>query len=204
MARRPMTRVLLHYGAGPRWRDELVAVADQNLQVDICDEADDELFYSLLPDAEVLWHALRPISASDIEKARSLRLIQKIGIGVNTIDIDAASRQGIAVCNMPGTNSQAVAEMALLLMLACLRRLPVLDRATRAARGWALDKDLLDRFGEIGGRRVGLVGYGAVARALTPALQGLGAKVSYTASAPKAEVNLEFVSLHDLLQRSDI
>ena len=70
------------------------------------------------PMPKYLWHLLRPVSADDIARATSLRLIQKIGVGVNTIDLEAAKARDIRVCNMPGTNSRAVAEMTLLLMLA--------------------------------------------------------------------------------------
>src|SRR2546427_651561 len=58
---------------------------------------------------------------------------------------------------MPGTNTRAVAEMALLLMLACLRRLPLLDRATREGRGWRLSSEIQDSYGELAGRTVGRV-----------------------------------------------
>ena len=117
-------------------------------------------------DAEILLHVLEPVTAAVIEAAPRLRLIQKIGIGVNTIDLDAARRRDIAVCNMPGTNTQAVAEMTLLLMLATLRRLSQLDRLTRARPWLALEPELTDDFGELAGRTVGLIGFGAVARRL--------------------------------------
>jgi phosphoglycerate dehydrogenase-like enzyme len=115
-----------------------------------------------------------------IFRAPYRRLIQKIGIGVNTIDLDAARRRGIAVCNMPGTNTQAVVEMTLLLMLATLRRLAQLDRLIRAGKGWKFEPELPDDLSELSGRTVGLVGFGAVARGLVPVLQGIGAKVVYT------------------------
>jgi hypothetical protein len=71
-----------------------------------------------MADADILPHVLEPVTAAVIDAAPHLKLIQKIGIGVNTIDLDAARRRGIAICDMPGTNTQAVAEMTLLLMLA--------------------------------------------------------------------------------------
>ena len=87
----------------------------------LCPENDETAFARLAPGMEVLWHVLKPVTAAVIARAPRLRLIQKIGVGVNTIDLDAAAARGIAVCNLPGSNSRAVAEMALLLMLACLR-----------------------------------------------------------------------------------
>ena len=86
----------------------------------------------------MIWHVLETFTADHIAAAPQLRLIQKIGVGVNTIDVPAASARDIAVCNMPGTNSRGVAEMALALMLACLRRLPWFHDRTRRGDGWQL------------------------------------------------------------------
>ena len=105
---------------------------------------------------------------------------------------------------MPGTNSRAVAEMTLALMLAVLRRLPGLDSATRRGAGWALDPAIQDDLGEIGGRTVGLVGYGAVPRLLAPVLAAMGAKLLYTARRPKPDAPAEWRDLPDLLSQSDI
>jgi phosphoglycerate dehydrogenase-like enzyme len=159
-------KVLLHYAVGPAWQKQLASLEREGLQVECCDETDDVRFYKLLPDSEVMWHVLRPLSASDIFQARNLRLIQKIGVRVNTIDLEAAKAHDVRVCNMPGTNSRAVVEMTLLLMLACLRRLPVQDRATREGRGWNLSSDLQDSYSELAGKTVALVGFGAVAQTL--------------------------------------
>jgi phosphoglycerate dehydrogenase-like enzyme len=100
-------RVLLHYDAGPGLAAQLAALP--GIDLTICPEADAALYARLLPEVEVIWHVLRPITAADIAAAPKLRLIQKIGVGVNTIDLEAARARGIAVCNLPGTNSRAVA-----------------------------------------------------------------------------------------------
>jgi phosphoglycerate dehydrogenase-like enzyme len=142
------------------------------------DEADKDTFRREMADADILLHVLEPVTAAVIDAAPHLKLIQKIGIGVNTIDLDAARRRGIAICNMPGTNTQAVAEMTLLLMLAILRRLAQPDRSTRAGEGWKFEPELPDDLGELSGRTVGLVGFGAVARRLVPMLEAIGAKVA--------------------------
>jgi phosphoglycerate dehydrogenase-like enzyme len=168
------------------------------LGITLCQESDEAAFARLLPEMEVLWHVLRPVTEPVIARAPKLRLIQKIGIGVNTIDLEAAKRRGIAVCNLPGTNSRAVAEMTLALMLACLRRLPELNSAVRAEGGWLRSWELQDHFGELGGRTVGLVGYGAIPKALHPILEALGARVLFWSRSRK---NAE---LDELLARSDI
>ena len=197
-------KILLHYAAGPSWQRDLASLRSQGLDVDCCDESDDPSFYALLPEVEVLWHLLRPLSADDIAKATRLRLIQKIGVGVNTIDLDAAKVRAIAVCNMPGTNTRAVVEMALLLMLACLRRLSLLDRATREGRGWQLPSALQDSYGEMAGRTVGLVGYGAVGQMLAQILTAMDAKVIYTDTVPNPTNPSGFRTLDTLLREADI
>jgi phosphoglycerate dehydrogenase-like enzyme len=105
---------------------------------------------------------------------------------------------------MPGTNTQAVAEMTLLLMLATLRRLAQLDRLTRAGQGWELDPEMADDLGELSGRAVGLVGYGAVAKRLTPILQAIGATVVYTSREPVADAPIGFLPFRDMLPEADV
>lgn len=196
--------ILLHYSPSPAWQRDLANLASQNLHINWCDERDDERFYALLSQIEVLWHVLRPLTAADIDRAPKLRLIQKIGIGVNTIDLEAARARDIAVCNMPGTNSRAVAEMTILLILACLRRLPILDRAIREGCGWALGPEMQDTYGELAGKTVGLIGYGAVARMVAPILRAMGARVIYTDLQPNPGEPGAFRELPDLLREADI
>jgi phosphoglycerate dehydrogenase-like enzyme len=137
-----------------------------------------------------------------IAAAPRLRLIQKIGVGVNTIDLDAAKARGIPVCNLPGTNARAVAELTLALMLAVLRRVPRFDAAMR--RGEWSDTALQDGIGELGGRTVGLVGYGAIPQLLAPVLVALGCRVVYTSRAPHADAAGEWRSLDALVAEADV
>lgn len=197
-------RAIFHYACSPDLKARLQAVAPQWLSIRTCPESDDALLLRLLGKADVLWHVLKPVTGRVMEAAPDLRLIQKIGVGVNTIDLESARRRGIQVCNMPGTNSRAVAEAALMLMLSVLRRCLKLDAATRRGDGWRLDPALFDDIGELGGRSVGLVGYGAVPARLAPVLSALGARVLYTATAPKADAAAEWRELPELLAQSDI
>jgi phosphoglycerate dehydrogenase-like enzyme len=196
-------KVLFRYDWGARLQAEIGRSSPPGLEVAAASEADDRRYLDLLADAEVLWHVLRPVSAEHIAAAPRLLLIQKIGVGVNTIALEAARARGIAVCNMPETNSRAVAEMTLLLMLAALRCIVPLDAATRRA-DWVAGPRLQEGYGEIGGRTVGLVGYGAVPRILAPVLSALGARVLYTARAPREDARGEWRSLDDLLGEADI
>ena len=194
--------VIWHYPAGPGLTRRLATLDDRRLSVAVCEPADRDRFRELLPDAGAIWHLLEPVTAEVIAAAPRLRLIQKIGVGVNTIDLEAARRGGVAVCNMPGTNTQAVAEMTLLLMLSALRRASRLDAAARG--GWNLPPAFQDHAGEVCGRTVGLVGYGAVPRRLAPMLRAMGARVLYASRGPKPDATGERVTLDALLGDSDV
>jgi phosphoglycerate dehydrogenase-like enzyme len=194
-------KAVLQYRASPELRQRIGAL---DLPTVIVDEADKDKFLREMRDADVLLHVLEPVTAAVIDAAPRLKLIQKIGIGVNTIDLDAARRRGVAVCNMPGTNTQAVAEMTLLLMLATLRRLARLDELTRAGQGWEFERELPDDLGELSGRTVGLLGFGAVARRLVPMLQAVGAKVVYSSRRPAADSPTAFLPFRELLPVADL
>ena len=195
-----MLSVLFHYTAGPDLAARLAAVP--GLRIAICPEEDDGALARALPETDVLWHVLKRCTAAMIAAAPRLRLIQKIGVGVNTINLEAAVERGIPVCNLPGTNARAVAELTLGLMLAVLRRVPRFDAALRG--GTWLDPALQDGIGELGGRTVGLVGYGAIPRLLAPVLVALGCEVLYAARRPVADALAVRRPLDALLAESDI
>ena len=198
-------KVIYHHTTGPWMRRRLRALADEE-ELDVVSVAPEDRrgLAAALTDAEVLWHVLEPFTAAHVSAAPRLRLIQKIGVGVNTIDVTAATARDIAVCNMPGTNSRAVAELALALMLACLRRLTWFHDRTRAGQGWQLPPDVPERCMELSGRTVGLVGYGAIPRILAPVLAAFGATVLYAATSPKEDAVGEWRRLKQLLREADI
>jgi phosphoglycerate dehydrogenase-like enzyme len=197
-------KVVLQYRASLGFRAQIAAVFQGDDQVLIVDEDDDEEFEAAIGEAVVLLHVLKPATPAVIAGATNLRLIQKIGVGVNTIDLAAARAHGVAVANMPGTNSPAVAEMALSLMLGVLRRTVYFDAVTRSGWGWRPDLAVLDQVGELGGRCVGLVGFGASARHLVPILGAMGARVIYAARSDRRNHAYGFRPLAELLAEADV
>jgi phosphoglycerate dehydrogenase-like enzyme len=194
-------RVLAHFVPGDKVLDFLAAEADW-LDIRWCAPDDDTGFYRELPEAEVIWHVLRPLSGADLRRGERLRLVHKLGAGVNTIDVEAATERGIAVANMPGANAPSVAEGTVLLMLAALRRLPALDRATRQGRGWPLDPELGETVRDIGGSTVGLVGYGNIAKRVGEIVGAMGATVVHTSTRDDGRPGWR--RLPELLAVSDI
>lgn len=202
-------RVLAHFIPGQKVK-EFVAPESDWLDIRWCAADDDVTFRRELADAEVLWHVLRPLSGDDLRGGPRLRLVHKFGVGINTIDVDVATQHGIAVANMPGANAASVAEGTVLLMLAVLRRLLPLDRATREVRGWPTDPDLGEHCRDIGGCTVGLVGFGSIAQRVAGIVAAMGAQVLHTSTRddgtpgwrplPELLAASDVVSLHVPLQ----
>lgn len=194
-------RVLAHFVPGDKVRD-FVAAEQGWLDIRWCADNDDAGFYRELPEAEVIWHVLRPLSDADLERGPRLRLVHKFGAGVNTVDVAAATRFGIAVANMPGANAPSVAEGAVLLMLAAMRRLRALDAAVRTRRGWPADPQLGETVRDIGSCTVGLIGYGNVAKRVAATVAAMGATVLHTSTHDDGKPGWR--PLPELLASSDI
>jgi D-3-phosphoglycerate dehydrogenase len=102
---------------------------------------------------------MKPLTAQDFAQAKRLKVVAKQGVGVNTIDLAAARERGIVVCNAPGINSEAVAELALGLAIALARRIGELDRRIRAGAPIERTKFLGIELFE---KSVGIIGMGNI------------------------------------------
>ena len=134
-------------------------------------------------DADVLLaDAMTPITAELIDAMPNLKLIHSEGVGYNCIDLDAASRRHIWVCNCRGCNAVAVAEQTLLLMLGVLRDVCGGDRAVREGRQVIVKEEYMvsGTLHELADHRVGLIGFGEIAKATARLLAAFGADVYYT------------------------
>ncbi len=123
--------------------------------------------------AAILLRGSPPLSARVLASASGLKIIAKHGAGVDSVDIAAATRLGIAVMVTGGANADAVAEHSLAMMLALTRELPRFDRETRAG-GWR-NLDLFIR--DFRTRTVGIVGFGQIGERTARLAQACGATV---------------------------
>jgi D-3-phosphoglycerate dehydrogenase len=108
---------------------------------------------------------------ADQLNSNNLKLVIRAGAGVNTIDIDAASQKGVLVTNCPGKNSQAVAELAFGLILACDRRIP--DNVSEL-RGGHWNKKEYSKARGLHGRTLGLVGVGNIGQEMIARAKAFG------------------------------
>jgi D-3-phosphoglycerate dehydrogenase len=155
------------------------------------------------PTQAILMRGNPPLDAAVMDAAPELRVIAKHGAGVDSVDLAAAAKRGIRVMVAADANAPAVAEHALALMLALGRDIVTLAARTRAG-AW-------DREGysgrEISGRRLGLVGFGRIARMVAVKARALGMEVSALPHRPGSvdtALAREAASLPALLADSDI
>lgn len=134
-----------------------------------------------------------PIERKAIENLPNLKLIHSEGVGFDKIDLVAAKEHGVYVCNNKNVNAVPVAEQALGLIIAALRRIPYADKEIKAGR--YTESQLWFRvngYKEISSRHVGIVGFGAIGRELARFLRPFGCKISYfDAFRPTPEVETE-------------
>jgi phosphoglycerate dehydrogenase-like enzyme len=142
-----------------------------------------------------------PFTAEVFRACPSLRLVARVGVGYDAIDVAAATAAGVAVTTTPGTNASSVADHALALMLAVLRRVAEHDAAIRKG---AWPRGPAEVPGELTGRTVGLVGYGRVGRLVARRLAGFDAEVlTYDPLYDGGDVATP-VPLLELLARSSV
>lgn len=142
-----------------------------------------------------------------LDAAPRLRVVSNFAVGVNNIDLAAATARGVRVGNTPGVLTEATADIAVTLLLAATRRLG--ESYTDAKEGRWLTWDPRGWLGQdLGGRTLGIVGMGRIGLATARRLHyGWGMKVLYTSRSPKPEVDAELkasrVDLPTLLRESD-
>lgn len=129
---------------------------------------------SAAADADVLIVRSTKVSAATIVAAKRLSLIIRAGAGVNTIDLAAASERGVSVCNCPGKNAVAVAELAIALMMSWDRRIPCGVSALRERR-W--EKGEFSKALGFQGRTIGVLGLGAIGEAVVERLKGFNVNI---------------------------
>ncbi len=124
----------------------------------------------LIGDAKILIVRSKKVTAQTIAAGRNLSLIVRAGAGVNTIDLDAASRSGTYVANCPGMNTDAVAELTIGLLIACDRGIA---DATQALRQGSWEKKKFGQGSGLKGRTLGIIGLGAIGLATARRAQAL-------------------------------
>jgi D-3-phosphoglycerate dehydrogenase len=144
------------------------------------------------------------ITATELENPGRLRVIVRAGVGVDNIDVAAATRRGIVVMNTPGGNTVSTAEHTITLLMALARHAPAADASLRQGK-WERNKFVGT---QLAGRTLGVIGLGRIGREVARRAAGLDMKIigfdPFLATAGAAQLGLETVSnLDQLLPRVD-
>jgi phosphoglycerate dehydrogenase-like enzyme len=153
----------------------------------------------------ILADPMCPVSANVINGLKHLKLIQSQGVGYNLFDLEAARKAGVFTANCAGANASAVAEQAILLMLALLKKFRenedmVFDARQIEAKTRCFENGLT----ELGDCHVGLIGMGAIGRATAARLKAFGSQVSYYGRHEAEGCEFPRLSLDALYAQSDI
>ncbi|HEY1517754.1 MAG TPA: phosphoglycerate dehydrogenase [Solirubrobacteraceae bacterium] len=142
-----------------------------------------------------------PFTAGVLAGCPQLRVLARVGVGTDTIDLPAATAAGIAVTITPDTNTAAVADHTIALMLACCRRVLENDSTVRTEE-WSRGGPLTGR--ELTGATVGVIGLGVIGRAVAERLTGFGVRLLGADLPGVTYAGCEQVGLDALLSQSDI
>ncbi|HZD21883.1 MAG TPA: hydroxyacid dehydrogenase [Acidimicrobiia bacterium] len=179
-------------------------VSDTDVEVVMVDDSTSEEFDSALATADALIvRSATRVGGDLLAKAPRLKAVGRAGVGVDNIDIPAASERGIAVFNAPGGNTIAAAELTMALLISVARNVPAAEASLRSGQ-W--DRPTFKGV-ELKGKTLGLIGAGRIGSEVALRSQAFGMKViasdPYLSPTRAEELNVELTSLNDVIERAD-
>lgn len=164
--------------------------------------------YTALHDINYIILRTLTMKETIINSIPNLKLIQRWGVGFDTVDIEAAAKRKIPVAITSGMNAPSVSEMAVLLMLAVYRKLPRLHNNVLAGK-WRGEAGIASTSYVIDGKTVGLIGFGSIGKLVAKKVQAFGANVQYYDAfrqplEEEEKWGVKYVELEELLKTSDI
>jgi len=194
-------------GPGAAYDYEMEALTPIGAEmVEVAAKSDDE-FVAAARDADALYAKGRPITKRIIDGLERCKVITLGSVGVDSVDVAAATAKGIPVTNVPDTFIEEVADHAMMLILATFRRLVVQDRMVREGR-WKEGRPQLLQIPRLMGQTLGLIAFGHVARAVAMRAKPFGLRIlaydPYIEELVMSPYGVEPASLTQVLQQSDI
>lgn len=181
-----------------------VAALGDQVEVRWVDGPDRPKLLAAVVDADALLvRSATTVDAEVLAAASKLKIVARAGVGLDNVDVDAATARGVLVVNAPTSNIHSAAEHALALLLSAARQIPAAD-ATLREHTW---KRSSFSGTEIFGKTVGVVGLGRIGQLVAQRLAAFGAHVTaydpYVSQARAAQLGIELLALDELLGRAD-
>ncbi len=178
---------------------EIFKQIDSELVIENCKTEEDVI--AVASDADGILNQYAPITEKVIASLQNCKIISRYGVGVDNVDVEAATKHNIIVANVPDYCVDEVSTHALSLILACARGLTILDRKIREQK-W--DFTVVKPLFRTEGQTVGLFGLGRIARMVAQKALGFGFKViAYDPYVSEVDMDVQLVSLDHLLANSD-
>ena len=194
-------------GPGAGYDYELEALTPIGAEIVEISAKSDEEFAAAARDADALYAKGRPITKRIIDGLERCKVITLGSVGVDSVDVAAATAKGIPVTNVPDTFIEEVADHAMMLILATFRRLVVQDRMVRENR-WKEGRPQLLQIPRLMGQTLGLIAFGHVARAVAMRAKPFGVRIlaydPFIEELVMSPYGVEPASLTEVMQRSDI
>jgi len=182
---------------------DLLAAADGLEVIDVSSEGREALEEALRDAEGLIVRSGTRVDGPLLDVAARLEVIGRAGVGVDNIDMRAATRRGVAVINAPGGNTSSTAELTFALLLAAARRVAEADRSVRESR-W--DRKAL-RGRQLQGNTLGVIGAGRIGTEVARRAHAFGMRIiaydPYLSAERAADERLERVELDELLERAD-
>ena len=184
--------------------ESTVAALGDQVEVRWVDGPNREKLLAAVPEADALLvRSATTVDADVLSAGTKLKIVARAGVGLDNVDVDAATARGILVVNAPTSNIHSAAEHAVALLLSAARQIPAADASLRE-HAW---KRSAFSGTEIFGKTVGVVGLGRIGQLVAQRLAAFGAHVvaydPYVAAARAAQLGIELLSLDELLSRAD-
>jgi D-3-phosphoglycerate dehydrogenase len=193
--------------AGAGYELEMEALAPLGAEIVEIPSGTEDEFVKMARDADALYAKGRPITKRMIDGFERCKVISLGSVGVDSVDVAAATARGIPVTNVPDTFIEEVADHAMMLILATFRRLVVQDRLVRQGR-WREGRPMLLEIPRLMGQTLGFIAFGHVARAVAMRARPFGVRMlaydPYVEELVMSPYGVEPASLGEVLQRSDI
>ncbi|KKC04589.1 phosphoglycerate dehydrogenase [Mycobacterium nebraskense] len=181
-----------------------VAALGDQVEVRWVDGPDREKLLAAVPEADALLvRSATTVDAEVLAAGSKLKIVARAGVGLDNVDVDAATERGVLVVNAPTSNIHSAAEHAMALLLAAARQIPAADASLRE-HAW---KRSSFNGTEIFGKTVGVVGLGRIGQLVAQRLTAFGTHLvaydPYVSPARAAQLGIELLPLDDLLGRAD-